>query len=156
VTPLARFSFIHAAVVFSLLGACADSTDDPPTDADVTGETTLPPDGSTVGPSECPRNSAFPCTCDRHGECDDGSRCVNLPYGDDLLGFCSVLCDHNATPGRMCPESTFGSARWCNISESAVTDPTRCVVICAVDEVCPSDQFCVDPGIGGVPGYCVP
>jgi hypothetical protein len=127
-------------------------------DADVDGDVDADADADAppVGPDDCPRNSGWPCTCDRTTPCDDGSPCVAIPIGGSPLGVCTARCDTTQPVAAQCPDHDFGAAAWCQLRESATGPPTHCLLVCAVPEVCPSDQTCADPGLDGVPGYCVP
>lgn len=147
-----------AALALWSWGCADDGESDGDADGDVDGDTDGDgdPDTTPVGPEDCPRNSGWPCTCDRRGACDDGSPCVSLPFVSSGLGVCTAACDATQPPAAQCPDHDFGAASWCQLRESPTGPPTNCLLICAVPTVCPSDQTCVDPGIEGVPGYCLP
>jgi len=136
------------------------STGDGDADVDADGDADVDADADTdrppIGPEDCPRNSGWPCTCDREGACDDGSPCANLPFDDSNLGVCTAPCDPDAPVAGACPDHDFAADGWCQLRSGTTGAFTHCLLVCVYETVCPSDQLCVDPGLGGVPGYCAP
>lgn len=148
------------------LAACDGGSGDGDADADLDGGSDADAaDGggdaeadadAPIGPPDCPRNSGWPCTCNRSETCDDGSPCATSHLVPSGLGVCAAPCIPGQPPGSACPAHDFPAAAWCQLRESPTGPPTHCLLVCAAETVCPSDQVCVDPDIEGVPGYCLP
>jgi hypothetical protein len=99
-------------------------------------------------PEDCPINSGWPCSCDVpedevwFGECDDDSHCVLRRPCDIqehwLFGVCMPFC--MADDDTSCPMASFPGEPDCHLVDMSIWG---CLLQCADETDCPSDQSCV-------------